>query len=109
MTDAASEFEKVKSIHGAALLLKEGGVAVVLLPDYPFRSGGKDMAMTVLLHPSQHSGYATRLFFERQLMVAGNWTTHRVLERDWWAKSWKDVLPTLPWTAILCEHLRAVT
>lgn len=109
MSDAAAEFEKLKEMHASAVLLKEGSVPIVLLPDFRFRSGGKDLTTTLLLHPSQHGGYVTRLFFEHKPDVAGNWTNHRVLERQWWAKSWKDVSPTLPWTAILCEHLRAVS
>jgi hypothetical protein len=108
MTDAALEFERLKGMHESAQLLKEGGVPLALLPNFAFRAGGKDLTMTLLLHPSQHSGYPTRLFFERNPGVAGNWTSHRVLDRDWCAKSWKDVSPSLPWTAILCEHLRAV-
>jgi len=108
MSDAAAEFKKLKAMHDGAELLKEGGAPVVLLPNFAFRAGGKNLVMTLLLHPSQHSGYVTRLFFERNPDVAGNWTTHRVLDRDWWAKSWKDVSPLLPWTAILCAHLRAV-
>lgn len=108
MTDTAAELQRLKAIHDSAELLKEGGTPLVLLPNFPFRAAGKDLIMTLLLHPSQHSGYVTRLFFERKLDVPGNWTSHRVLDRVWWAKSWKDVSTSLPWTAMLCEHLRAV-
>ena len=90
-------------------LLHEGGNPVVLLPGFPFRAGDRDMKMDLLLHPSAHSGYVTRLFFAEQVQGKGaNWNRHRVVDREWWAPSWKDVPPTLPWTSMLAEHLRAV-
>jgi hypothetical protein len=109
MTDAVAEFAKIKAMHGDAILLKEGGIALTLLPKFNFRAAGKDQQMDLLLYPAQQGGYATRLFFEQQIAGAGaNWTRHRIAERDWWAPSWKDVPQTLPWTAMLCAHLRAV-
>ncbi len=109
MTEAAVEFEKIKAIHPPAQLHKEGGSPVVLLPALPFKAAGRPVTMDALLHPSSHSGYATRLFFERRIEGrGGNWTEHRVLERQWWALSWKDVEASLPWPAILFAHLRAV-
>lgn len=109
MSDAAAEFEKLKALHGDAVLLKEGGVSLAVLRQFSFRAGGVDQKMDVLLYPAQHGGYATRLFFERQIAAVGaNWTRHRIVDRDWWAPSWKDVPPALPWTAMLCAHLRAV-
>lgn len=109
MSDPTAEFEKLKTLHGSAVLMKEGGIPVVLLPDLPFKAVGKDQKMTVLLHPASHSGYATRLFFERKIEgVAASWGEHRVVDRQWWALSWKDVHATLPWPAMLCAHLRAV-
>lgn len=109
MSDAAAEFERLKAICGAAALYNEGGSPVVLLPAFSFVAAGRDTKMDLLLHPSQHSGYVTRLFFQQQIKGRGaNWTQHRVLERSWWAPSWKDVAPTLSWPAMLCAHLRAV-
>jgi len=109
VSDPAAEYQKLKLVWEAAVLHKEGGNPVVLLPDAAFVAAGKEERMDLLLYPSQHSGYVTRLFFQRQIAGRGdNWTQHRVLERNWWAPSWKDVLPTLSWPAMLCAHLRAV-
>ena len=109
MKEVAAEFDKLKAMHGDAVLLKEGGVSLALLPKFNFRAAGKDQRMDVLLYPEQQGGYATRLFFERQIAgVGANWTKHRIAEREWWVPSWKDVPASLPWTAILCAHLRAV-
>jgi hypothetical protein len=98
-------------MHPTASLYSEGGRPVVLLPDVKFRAGGKTEQMSLLLFPSERSGYATRLFFERKLEGVGesrNWTEHTVLTRKWWAPSWQGVAASQPWTSMLGAHLRAV-
>jgi hypothetical protein len=109
VTDNAVEFERVKAMHGSAVLLKEGGQPVVLLPGFGFTAAGKPQKMDLLLVPFAHSGYVTRLFFERMIDGRGsNWKTHRIAERNWWAPSWNNVPASMRWTAMLCAHLRAV-
>jgi len=109
--DSAAEFAALQRMHPAALLFQEGGQPVALLPKFAFPAGGKNVEMDLLLHPSTHSGYVTRLFFEHRLEGAGrsqNWTPHVVLGRSWWTPSWKDVAPELPWIGMLGAHLQAV-
>lgn len=109
--DAKAEFAAIQALHPSASLHSEGGHPVVLLPNFKFRAGNNTVAMTLLLHPSPHSGYVTRLFFEQKLEGPGqsqNWIEHTVLSRKWWAPSWKDVVAEQPWTSMLCAHLRAV-
>jgi len=107
--DVDRNFAALKALHGASVLLKEGGQPVVLLPGLSFRGACANVTMDVLLHPSAHSGYVTRLFFQRQIAERGqNWTSHRVIEREWWAPSWNEVQPTLAWPSMLCAHLAAV-
>jgi hypothetical protein len=109
--DTAVEFAALQAMHPSAALHTEGGNPAVLLPNFKFRVGDKTVAMTLLLYPATHSGYATRLFFEQKLEGAGqsqNWTEHTVLSRKWWAPSWKDVVSDQPWTSMLGAHLRAV-
>lgn len=111
MSEAEAKFTALKAVHPEATLHTEGGNPVVLLPNSKFLAGGKTQEMSLLLVPFSHSGYATRLFFERALQGFGqsqNWTEHTVLSRKWWAPSWKDVAPSLPWLSMLCAHLRAV-
>lgn len=109
MSDASAEFAKLKALHDAAVLLAEGGNPVALLPAFGFKAAGSDIKMNLLLVPFHHSGYVTRLFFERKIEGRGqNWTQHRVIDRQWWAPSWNHVQPSLPWPAMLCAHLRAV-
>jgi len=106
-----TEFAALKAMSPLAVLHTEGGVPVVLLPNFKFRAGTGSVQMNLLLFPSNHSGYVTRLFFERKLEGSGlsqNWTQHTVLGSSWWAPSWKDVSPEQPWTSMLGAHLRAV-
>jgi len=110
--DADVEFAGMRSMHSTASLHTENSVAVVVLPDFKFRVGEGTVQMTLLLYPAGHSGYTTRLFFERSLEGAGqsrNWTPHTVLGRTWWAPSWNNVVPNQPWTSMLCAHLRALS
>jgi hypothetical protein len=109
--DAATELAGMQGMHPEATLHTEGGNPVVLLPKFKFLAAGKHVEMALLLYPSTHTGYATRLFFEQRLDGAGasqNWTEHTVLGRKWWTPSWKDVTPEQPWTSMLGAHLRAV-
>lgn len=107
MTDAAAEFQKVKGLHPDAVLLTEGGNPVVFLPKFSFRAAAANVVMDLLLVPFFHTGYATRVFFERQIAERGaNWRNYRVTDREWWAPSFNNVPASLPWTAILCAHLR---
>ncbi|TPJ35910.1 hypothetical protein FJ872_02985 [Mesorhizobium sp. B2-5-9] len=109
MSDLAVEFAGLQAMHGSAVLLKEGGQPVALLPAFGFLAAGASRRMDLLLVPFNHSGYITRLFFAQQIDGRGsNWTQHRVAERNWWAPSWNDVPPTLKWTQMLSAHLRAV-
>lgn len=109
MTDAAKEFGDLQAMHAEVVLLKEGGQPVALLPGFGFTAGDQPMRMDLLLVPFAHSGYTTRLFFERQIAgCAANWNPHRVVERNWWAPSWNHVPSTMRWTQMLSAHLRAV-
>ena len=110
VTDPTKQFVGLKAMHAGTVLLKEGGQLVALLPAFGFTAAGNQaFRMDLLLVPFMHSGYVTRLFFERQ--IAGraiNWNQHRLLERNWWAPSWNHVPASLRWTQMLLAHLRAV-
>ena len=109
VTDAAKEFANIKAMHPGAVLLKEGGQPVALLPAFGFTAGDQPYRMDLLLVPFAHSGYITRLFFEHKIDGrAGNWNQHRVVERNWWAPSWNHVPASMRWTQMLSAHLRAV-
>lgn len=109
MSDTTKEFTSLKTMHPSAVLLKEGGQPVALLPAFGFTAGDQPYQMDLLLVPFAHSGYVTRLFFERNIEGrAANWKQHRVVERNWWAPSWNHVPATMRWMQMLLAHLRAV-
>jgi hypothetical protein len=109
VTETAKELDGLRAMHAAAVLLKEGGQPVVLLPGFRFTAADQAQIMDLLLVPFAHSGYVTRLFFQRVIAGRGaNWKSHRVVEREWWAPSWNHVPATLRWTQMLSAHLRAV-
>lgn len=109
VSDSGQKFDNLKSMHTSAVLLKEGGQHVALLPGFGFTAGGCAHRMDLLLVPFAHSGYVTRLFFEREIDGrASNWKQYRLLERNWWAPSWNHVPVTMRWTQMLSAHLGAV-
>ena len=109
MSDGPKDFAHLKALNKNAVLLKEAGKPVVLLPGFSFTAAGRAATMDLLLVPFEHSGYTTRLFFERKIDGrARNWSQHRVVDRNWWAPSWNNVPVNSPWPEILCAHLRAV-
>jgi hypothetical protein len=109
LSEAMKEFAGLQAMHTSAVLLKEGGQPVALLPAFGFVAGGKSEKMDLLLVPFLHTGYTTRLFFARVIAGRGsNWKEHRVIERNWWAPSWNNVPAAMRWTQMLLAHLRAV-
>jgi hypothetical protein len=110
VSDDAEQFADMKAMHAGAVLLKEGGNPVVMLPAFGFTAAGdQPQHMDLLLVPFAHSGYVTRLFFEHPIPGRGsNWKQHRVVERNWWAPSWNNVPATMPWRQMLLAHLGAV-
>jgi hypothetical protein len=102
-------FAAIKAEFSRAVLLTEGGLPAVYLPSTTFRAAGSNATMDLLLFPSQHSGYATRLFFERPIRERSqNWAQHCVVARTWWAPSFQGVAATLSWPAMVFAHLRAI-
>ncbi len=111
MSEVDANFTEIQALHPNAALHSEGGHSLVLLPNFMFRAGAGTVQMNLLLHPAAHSGYVTRLFFEKKLEGVGaskNWTEHIVLGRQWWAPSWNNVVVEQSWTSMLGAHLRAV-
>lgn len=109
MSDSAQELAHLREMHESAILLREGGKAVALLPGFGFTAAGHRVTMDLLLVPFAHSGYTTRLFFERAIDCrARNWTEHHVVDQSWWAPSWNNIPESTPWPQMLRAHLRAV-
>lgn len=88
--------------------MEEGGTIFAFLPRLRFHAKGTVQIMDVLLCPSAHSGYDTRLFFDRAVPgYQGSWYPQQILARGWQTISWRGVSPNQAWTRILAEHLGA--
>ena len=105
-----AQFDALKALIPTAELYHDGGVAGAYIPQLPIATQQGEVQADVILYPHGHSGYQSRLFFERQLQgaKAQNWTTHSLGGRTWWACSRQGVEPSLPWIEILACHLNAV-
>jgi hypothetical protein len=100
-------FEPVKAAWPDAEYWEESGLPYAYIPSMSFSSGGNSLTMKVLICPAQRDGYASRLFFEKQVPGRGaNWKVFQIRGQQWWACSWGNVAASMPWLVILANHLR---
>lgn len=86
--------------------MPEGNVGLIYLPAQAIEVAGQGQVVDLLLCPAEHSGYQTRLFFDRPFpQRAANWTVHTLLGRSWHTFSWNGVAANQPWEQILLAHL----
>ena len=101
----SEELARLKRINPKAEMWNVGG-PLVFLPRQTVRHAGQDTTVDALLAPRAHSGYSTRLFFDRPFPGRGqNWSVHQIGGRAWHAMSFNNVPDSLPWTSILATHL----
>ncbi len=71
----------------------EGGLPYFLLPNFAIPEGCHPSSLDLLLCAAPRDGYNSRLFFAQQVSSRKslNWNAQgmRILERNWWAYSWK--------------------
>lgn len=97
--------EKLKSVH-------EGSETLFLMEGTRLPTGCSPAKCDTLLCPSGRDGYSSRLFFSEQ--VSGpyqrNWnaTNVRLVERNWFAYSWKIVASGLTLAELVNEHMSAL-
>ncbi len=96
----------------------ELGISYILLPALRLPAGCAPNPVDALICLGHRDGYPTRLFFsgrvERPPRVAGeaalNWNASDVviLERKWFAYSWKDVTYDGRPLEVLLDHMKAL-
>src|SRR5258708_3894593 len=83
----------------------------ILLPQLRLPDGCTPAVVDALLCLSARDGYPTRLFYSQQIGCknALNWNAQNVpiLQRNWFAYSWKDVASGRP-IGVLAQHLKAL-
>lgn len=103
--------EELRSLCPAAKQLTEGGIDYVLLPAFKLPDGCNPGVVDCLLALGPRGGYDTRLFFAQ--VVASpqgrNWNGQniRILERNWFAYSWRVPAGLRPIETLLA-HLQAL-
>lgn len=107
------QIEELKAAFPGVLSAEEGGIGYFLFPQFPLPPGNSPSVVDVLLCPTaDRHGYPSRLFFAQQIQSKKplNWNTNgvRILERSWYAYSWKITQQGLRLMQILALHVKAL-
>jgi len=105
-----NQIAELKKITPNLSIAQEGGYDFILIENLQLPEGCQPAVVDALLCPTPREGYESRLFFPAQITgcPARNWNGNiRVLERNWYAMSWK-VLSGLRLYEILLVHLKAL-
>ena len=106
------QVEELKSYCSEVLVGEEAGKVYLLLRDLQLPQGCQPATCDALLCPTERDGYPSRLFFDQVLpaMKSRNLNANglRILERDWYAVSWKLSRPNLRLAEMVLGHLRAL-
>lgn len=112
MSFAPEEIEELKRVVPGAVQTAEGGVEYVFLPDLHLPVGTQPEKVDALLCPkADKHGYPSRLFFAEKLRTPKtvNWYPPngvRILERVWYAYSWKIDEKNLRLIQVLAMQLK---
>jgi hypothetical protein len=109
MTYSSIEMEELRVLAGAVSCTTEGGVTLFLLQPLQLPEGCTPPQVEALLCPSPRDGYDSRLYFAQlvQGRVQRNWAEHRLVDRNWWAFSWRTQ-PGLRLAQMVAIHLRGL-
>lgn len=105
-----SEIEELKHYCSAVSAASEAGCTFYLLEGLKLPPSCKPACVDALLCPTQRDGYPSRLYFAERVAtpVVRNWNGQvRVLERNWYAFSWRVNTPNLRPAQMVSHHLRA--
>ena len=110
MEFSAEQLQELRELCPGAQPCGEGGVPYIFLPELNMPEGCSPAQVDALLCPTAHHGYTSRLFLAQRISSpqSRNWSTQaRILERTWYAISWKFEQPNLRLAQILALQLRA--
>lgn len=105
-----NQIEELKKITPNLMHAQEGGYNYLLIEKLQLPDGCIPTLVDALLCPTPRDGYESRLFFSEKISgcPARNWNGNiRVLERNWYAISWK-VPAGLRLSEILLVHIKAL-
>lgn len=106
------EIEELKSLYGRVSEATESGVSFLLLPQLALPAGCVPERVDSLFCPEPRDGYPSRLFFAEKPRCHSslNWNGQaRILERNWFAFSWRINSPQpLRLAQTVQAHLRGL-
>ena len=110
---SAEELAALQQLCAGAKVMTDSDSVYIFLPALKLPVGCNPAQTDALLRlKSPLTDYPTRLFFQVQINSSKqlNWNSPNVpiLERNWFAYSWKDVPADRPPVELLAEHLRAL-
>lgn len=108
----AEDLKVLAATYPGSSVCTEGGKAYILIPRLTLPVGCKPQCVDALLCPHERDGYPSRLFFSEVIRgpSAPNWNAQsiRILERNWFGYSWRDVPATLTPMQMILSHLRGL-
>lgn len=104
---------ELKKICDAVSFAEEGGAGYFLLEGLNLPDECSPSRADVLLYPESRDGYNSRLYYSEKIQspifdkLNWNVTGIRILERNWFAYSWKINENNLRLVQLVVNHLRA--
>ena len=113
MSFPPDEICEMKTVFAGLSAASEGGTDFILIPSLKLPANCDPPAVDALLCPSQKDGYSSRLYLSARITHKGpgqNWNADQViLDRRWFAVSWRVDPSVKRLLAILAAHLEAFT
>jgi len=112
---SAAHVTELKAVCPSPEYFEEGTLPYVLLRDHSLPAGTNPARCDLVVCPNERDGYPSRLFFSQRVIRsptsktrdALNWNGNvRLLERNWYAYSWKVTGGPFSLAQLLALHLR---
>ena len=104
------ELDELRGLSPEAAIYTEGGKDYILLPNVRVPDPTSSLVTDILFCPTDRDGYPSRLFFAQQApsKTARQWTSFRIIGREWWAYSWRVDTGTNSLLQLIGIHLGAL-
>lgn len=107
------QIDALKTVFPDVAATEIGEVTVYMIEKLPLADGAEPKVVTGLLWPREREGYPSRLFLSHKVTHKGkgqNWNPKEsvvILDRPWWAVSWKTTQPNQTLLEMVLDHLGA--
>lgn len=113
MSFRPDEIAEMKVAFAGLSTASEGGTEFILIPSLKLPAGCDPAVVDALLCPSMRDGYPSRLYLSARISHPGpgqNWSADQIiLDRRWFAVSWRTQESASRLLPILAGHLEAFT